>query len=369
MVNFRIPVRRRPRQAFTLIELLVVIAIIAVLIALLLPAVQKVRQAANKVQSTNNLKQIALAFHHYHDANNELPHNGSWNYFNWLWGPWRGQWSYSEPRPAISPGLTWPLKILPYIEQDNLLNNFSFTVPVKTFLDPGRSGGKELSIVPLNPANGGLNASIYEAGQVSDYAANAMLICTALNTVSPGAYNSTVALPASTWNSYHRRMIDITDGTSNTIMVGSKAMATQVYQSRGCTNFPLSNGATQSCHDTPITRGGPDRDGVLRAHGPDDLWYRSGNNDAPFNPNDPYANDVPGHRFRLPPGNTWFQYTYQVVQDKQDLDAFNRWGSAYPGAAPIAMCDGSVINLNYSLTHAMVIPLCTPQGGETVALP
>ncbi|HLJ97514.1 MAG TPA: DUF1559 domain-containing protein [Gemmataceae bacterium] len=102
---------------FTLIELLVVIAIIAVLIGLLLPAVQKVREAASRMSCTNNLKQLGLAIHGFYDVNGLLPTAGSADGKPFSGGPW----------PNAGEGTNWAPYIMPYLEQGNLFSRLTFT--------------------------------------------------------------------------------------------------------------------------------------------------------------------------------------------------------------------------------------------------
>src|SRR5437870_4621219 len=105
----------RPHRGFTLIELLIVITIIAILIALLLPAVQKVRGAAARTQCQNNLKQLGLALHGYLNTNKTLPANGM----------------YSSNGSSVTQFSAWSAlaRILPYLEQDNIYRDINFAVP------------------------------------------------------------------------------------------------------------------------------------------------------------------------------------------------------------------------------------------------
>jgi prepilin-type N-terminal cleavage/methylation domain-containing protein/prepilin-type processing-associated H-X9-DG protein len=106
----------RTRRGFTLIELLVVIAIIAILIALLLPAVQSAREAARRIQCTNNLKQIALAMHNYESASGSFPMGFCWQWYN--------------DGNGYSPAAGELVRVAPFIEQGGIFNSMNFSIPI-----------------------------------------------------------------------------------------------------------------------------------------------------------------------------------------------------------------------------------------------
>jgi len=357
-------IARLKRRGFTLIELLVVIAIIAILIGLLLPAVQKVREAAARTQSTNNLKQLALAAHNYQDSRGKLPDNGTQEYTWWAFGP---PWNANPPRPQMADGCSWAYKILPFIEQENLYNNWTFTSPIKTFLDPGR-GNRGLATDPYNPAGGW--DGIWKAGPVTDYAGNAMLLGSAMNTVQSGSSYSPgpwADNSLANWSKYNRTLQTIADGTSNTIMFGIKAMATQVYNARGAGQFTMSNSATRDKLDEPITSAGIWTGfSLLRGQGPDTVDWMAGDNPN----NTVYVDYFPGGNLKINPAHTsWLRWTFEVKRDAPDLDAYNRWGSAYAGGGLFAMADGSVRSITHGTGHTIIIPLMTPSGGEVISAP
>lgn len=161
---------RDPRIGFTLVELLVVIAVIGLLIGLLMPAVQKAREAANRISCANNLKQIGLAMHNYHFDFNKLPPRAK------LAGP---------ADANQSAGATWAVLILPYMEQDNLYrqwdlnrryyeqNDAARLTPVRGYFCPTRRSASDsgsLSGDQAILAGGSLAGNV--SGALGDYAAS-----------------------------------------------------------------------------------------------------------------------------------------------------------------------------------------------------
>lgn len=292
------------RPAFALIELLVVIATIATLIGLLLPAVQKMRMAAARISCTNNFKQIGLALHQYHDTLGSLP-------------------------PGITPALQgeafplmgWLTRVLPFIEQEPLwsltriayeeepskpykLPHYGIMSPIKSFSCPAddRTQG-------VHPTHYGLLVAL------TDYLGN-------LGT------NYTIDNGVLYWGS-HTRLTDITDGTSNTLLVGERPPSPDFWYGW----WYAGEGQEKSGSGDTVL-------GVRELHGP----------------SDPYTSSCPPGPYHFVFGNL-----------NNMCDTFHFW-SLHSGGANFLFADGSVDFLSYSADN--ILPaLSTRSGGEAVSRP
>jgi len=212
-----LPLPQQVRKGgFTLIELLVVIAIIAILIGLLVPAVQKVREAAARSQCANNLKQIGLATHNFHDSRKFLPPK-------WL----DGRGTAASPRISTAPDgfATWAVLLLPFVEQDNVFRLWNLQLPysrqpaaavrvqVPTYYCPGR----QAQILSTgDPQPGGIGDYAACVGTVDNNNVNGMII-----EATYVAGQDSVGPIIVSWRG-QLTLQSIPDGTSNTLMFGEK---------------------------------------------------------------------------------------------------------------------------------------------------
>ena len=217
------------QRGFTLIELLVVIAIIAILVALLLPAVQQAREAARRTQCRNNMKQIGIALHNYHDVYGSLP-----PFFIYRTG---------NPSRIADPdkGANWLVFLLPYVDQAPLYNQWNFDIPANQ--NPGRSTELTVYQCPTDPQSSNNHCSYAGGGWArGNYGMN---VSPCSHGVGPtdrlggvGAVNQII------------RFRDLTDGVSNTVAVDELRAGMNQHDLRGCWAMPgLGSGTAAMFND------------------------------------------------------------------------------------------------------------------------
>jgi prepilin-type N-terminal cleavage/methylation domain-containing protein/prepilin-type processing-associated H-X9-DG protein len=271
------------RGGFTLIELLVVIAIIAILIGLLLPAVQKVREAAARIKCTNNLKQIGLALHNYHDVNGQLPPASQI--------PWyptgQDQDDFLDYTKSFGPN--WAVMLLPFIEQDNLYKQSNAVgypgVAITVGVNPTNANqtwrliaNTEVKVYqcPSEPSirQHFSDPNVPTSSSGSDWARGSYGVTAGWEdydhvanggqktTTQTGVMKGFVASPMMSAN-YGCRLTDVTDGLSNTIMVGELRSGKIQIDPRGvwALGFPSSsivNAGRAAYNPTPNNNLGDD---------------------------------------------------------------------------------------------------------------
>ncbi|HTK74572.1 MAG TPA: DUF1559 domain-containing protein [Gemmataceae bacterium] len=312
---------RTRRSGFTLIELLVVIAIIAVLIGLLLPAVQKVREAASRSKCQNNLKQMALACHNYYDVVKLLPSAGRQD---------AGTGNRdANNRFAFAPlqRWSWSYQILPFVEQDAIFKTDTDSVV-------------RISTPPLMSCPSRRLLTQVGAIVLADYAGNsgsnwcpADEVATWRGTIIPGMLNNLTPVPGV-------KLETIPDGTSNTLLLGEKFVATDHYAS-----------ATE-WGDNESWAGG-------------NSWVKT------RNANQQPKQDMPSSSVTV--GTTAPNYNATGINGRcgpwgtgspaSGGGYYDYWGSAHAGGFNAALADGSVRVINYSVPLATLRALADRDDG------
>lgn len=314
--------RRRHARGFTLIELLVVIAIIAILIALLLPAVQQAREAARRTQCRNNLKQLGLALHNYHDVFKVLP-------------------------PGIQNGISPHARILPYLEQATLFNQVNFNV---SYNNAGNA-----AVVPINVTAFRCTSdpdSLPPAligGRNNYYTNTGTVILNSLPGTTPGSTNYGMPMPdGPMFENSKITLTDILDGTSNTAMMsekilgdGSNGISTPESDTFRPGTYPAdADQAMQDCRSTNVTD--------LTKQGVSDVgvpWLR------------PYHSTT-YYYHALPPNDCSCMFPPQRIATTAN--------SRHVGGVHVLLCDGAVKFVSSNVDLKTWRAIGTRKGGENV---
>jgi prepilin-type N-terminal cleavage/methylation domain-containing protein/prepilin-type processing-associated H-X9-DG protein len=343
-------------RGFTLIELLVVIAIIAVLIALLLPAVQSAREAARRVQCTNNLKQLGLAMHNYHSAIGTFP-IGVMGYLSPTYAAsprGTGNGNYPDGTPVGNHRRTWAFLILPYIEQGSMANAVNYSLP---FNPPTGAANNTISesliptfACPSDPTVSQIDQNNRREGnyvvnwgnthmmqdiQNVQYSLNPMPANNPnSNPYPPGAATQVSFLGAPFTFDKSYGIQTITDGTSNTLLMAEVII--------GLTQFV--NGKASYEHRGDI--------------------YNDDYNCAQFETYTPPNSSFPDY---ISGGYCQYPYMYNPPCVVKPPPVFNTSRSRHPGGANGLMADGSVKFFKDSINYITYRALGSTQGGEVVS--